>query len=194
MNTLKNEWRDTHSEFCWNMKNKNEAYEAFLTATRYASTWSFRKKEEYTCFLEEELNVSFDNDFGSCLMSWDQVLNIANDGHAIGGHTISHPNLTKIPIYVADEEILYCKKLIQEKTGIEIEHFAYPNPILCPNWNDDIVLLLKKYHYKTSVTSDRGNVTKNSNLHSLRRISPSADIVEFLWSLNNPLNNVKNVI
>jgi peptidoglycan/xylan/chitin deacetylase (PgdA/CDA1 family) len=125
MNTPVSEWADPLSGYIWNVEDKGEAYEAFLTATRYASTWCFKNKENFTSLIEDQLRVSYDDKFGSCLMAWKQVRELHNDGHTIGGHTMSHPNLMRIPLAAARDEIHNCKLLIEEHTGVAPEHFAF---------------------------------------------------------------------
>lgn len=184
LSTSVKKWKDPVSGLYWNLENKKEAYEAFLTTSRYTATWSLQKKEEYTCLVEEALNVSYDIIFGSCLMSWGQVEEFRDHGHTIGAHTISHPNLIRIPLSLAEEEVHKSKQLIAENTGIVPIHFAYPNPILNPNWNDSIALLLKENGFRTSVTSDAGGVTRKSDPYALKRMSTPVDRIDFQWKLD----------
>lgn len=51
---------------------------------------------------------------------------IKNDGHLIGNHTYSHPNLKKIPSEKVKEEIIKNNTLINDLTGIKPKYFRPP--------------------------------------------------------------------
>lgn len=60
-------------------------------------------------------------------LSWDQIKEMDSAGMTIGGHTKTHPYLTKITDSVAlEKEIRGGKKIIEEHLGHSIETFAYP--------------------------------------------------------------------
>lgn len=48
------------------------------------------------------------------------------EGHAIGNHTWSHPNLTRIPLASAREELLATSQLLEQITGAAIPIFRPP--------------------------------------------------------------------
>jgi peptidoglycan/xylan/chitin deacetylase (PgdA/CDA1 family) len=47
-------------------------------------------------------------------------------GMTIGGHSRSHPNLTKVPLQQARSEIAGCKQDLEQALGVAVEFFAYP--------------------------------------------------------------------
>ena len=59
-------------------------------------------------------------------MDWDQIREMADEGIGFGAHTLTHPNLAKISIEEAMQQIGDAKALIEEKLGREVEFFAYP--------------------------------------------------------------------
>lgn len=60
------------------------------------------------------------------LLCWDEIFEMSKGGIDVGVHTMNHPDLTKISIEAAREEILNSKSMIQKQLGQEILFFAYP--------------------------------------------------------------------
>src|SRR5579859_2309001 len=47
-------------------------------------------------------------------------------GHEIGGHTLTHPMLTRLSLRDAREEIFVSKRKLEDMFGVPVRHFAYP--------------------------------------------------------------------
>jgi peptidoglycan/xylan/chitin deacetylase (PgdA/CDA1 family) len=65
--------------------------------------------------------------FSNLYMSWNDVRRLASDGCEFGGHTRTHPILTKIPFDEARNEIAGSFKRITMELGRPPLAFAYPN-------------------------------------------------------------------
>ena len=61
------------------------------------------------------------------MLSWEDVRYLKEKGVTFGSETMTHPNLSNMLIDDAKEEILKPKKILEEKLGVEIKHFAVPN-------------------------------------------------------------------
>jgi len=62
------------------------------------------------------------------MLNWDELREMAESGLVtVGGHTISHPILTRVPPAEARREIAGCKSIIEENLGRPVRFFAYPN-------------------------------------------------------------------
>ena len=60
-------------------------------------------------------------------MSWEQLLQLTNNGHTIGAHTINHFRLSKIDKDdLLREEIVMCGDRIEKQLGVDVQHFAFP--------------------------------------------------------------------
>jgi peptidoglycan/xylan/chitin deacetylase (PgdA/CDA1 family) len=59
-------------------------------------------------------------------MSWDMLREMQAAGMQIGGHTLHHPVLSRLPIEEQREEILGCIERLQVELGRPIRAFAYP--------------------------------------------------------------------
>ena len=66
---------------------------------------------------------------GACsfdLMDWDGLRELRDAGMCIGSHTATHPDLTRCPEDRLAHETAGSKRLIEERLGIPVRHFAYP--------------------------------------------------------------------
>jgi peptidoglycan/xylan/chitin deacetylase (PgdA/CDA1 family) len=60
------------------------------------------------------------------MMTWGQARELSDMGFELGCHTWSHPDLGTEPISSAGRELGDAKRLIEDETGGEVTHFAYP--------------------------------------------------------------------
>ncbi|MCX6754327.1 MAG: polysaccharide deacetylase family protein [Candidatus Nomurabacteria bacterium] len=60
-------------------------------------------------------------------INWEQLAQVINNGNEIGSHTIIHYNLTKIDSSTLDNELTGSKKKLEDKLGISVKTFAYPD-------------------------------------------------------------------
>lgn len=59
-------------------------------------------------------------------MSWDMLRDMQAKGMHIGGHTMHHPVLSRLPIEEQREEILGCAQRLHTELGRPLRAFAYP--------------------------------------------------------------------
>ena len=79
------------------------------------------------------LITSLENDFPAYKIA-------AENGHEITSHTVTHPNLSELPLEKQESEIAESKFLIEEKIGQEVITLVYP---YCVPGDED---LAKKYY------------------------------------------------
>jgi D-inositol-3-phosphate glycosyltransferase len=84
------------------------------------------------------------------LLSVQEMLAISQD-FEIGGHTITHPHLTEVPILQADAEIAQSKAYLEEILQREVTAFCYPYG----DYNDAVKDLVKKHGYRLARTTKR---------------------------------------
>ena len=66
-------------------------------------------------------------DYGKAQMDWEQVAELARHPLAtVGAHTVHHFNLKQLSPDQVRSEIKNSKRLIEERTGVPVHHFAYP--------------------------------------------------------------------
>jgi peptidoglycan/xylan/chitin deacetylase (PgdA/CDA1 family) len=102
-------------------------------------------------------------------LSAEDVMTLVKEGFVIGGHTISHSNLSVVhDASLARKEIIDDKKRLEIIIGKEIGYFAYP---FGSHRNLDIKLvdLIKEAGYKGAVTTVPGFNIRGAHPYQLRR-------------------------
>ena len=104
----------------------------------------------------DELAVSLEvapspDQFAGLHASWNEVREMSAHGIVMGGHTRTHPILTRIPPAEAEEEIRSCKQRIEKETGLPVRTFAYPNG-QPGDFNDVTEALLRRHGFAAAFT------------------------------------------
>lgn len=99
------------------------------------------------------------------LLSWEQILFLAEQGYQIGAHTKTHPDLTCLTLERAEEEILGSKQAIERALSADVSTFAFPYGLT----NGRITQLVKK-HYACAVGTDLAIAGTNTNLFNISRV------------------------
>lgn len=99
------------------------------------------------------------------LMDWNEIKECRKHGIEFGSHTQTHPDLTKISIEKAKQEIIGSKSKIEEKLGIEVADFAYPY-----GKYNQAVKNITGDNFKTSCSTELGKYRAGDDLFSLKRL------------------------
>ena len=111
-----------------------------------------------------------DKQIDDVFLSWNDVVYL-NDQHVdIGSHTHNHVITNKVNKKELEFEFKKSNSLISEHIKKPVIHFAYPNGTINDIFND-YELTLKKFGYKTAVTTVDGSNKKNCNPFLLKRIN-----------------------
>lgn len=102
------------------------------------------------------------------LMNKEQVQGWLSAGHAIGSHSVSHPNLRKLSQAEAREEVVGSKKRLEDTFGVPVKHFSYPSGRYTPAVKE----LVQEAGYQTACTVNFGVNAAGDSPFELRRISP----------------------
>lgn len=114
---------------------------------------------QWTEQLPGQLNVSIpQNHFKNLMMNWDQIREMSAHGIEFGGHTLTHPILTRISLEEAEREIRGSKAAIEKELGREIYSFAYPNGQKA-DVNAEVEALTRKSGYRVAFTLQNGPAT-----------------------------------
>ena len=84
------------------------------------------------------------------LLSLDEVINISHE-FEIGGHTMTHPDLTKVSIEKAKNEIEDSRLFLQDLLQTEVNSFCYPKG----RFNVSIKKAVQESGYKNARTVER---------------------------------------
>ncbi len=80
---------------------------------------------------------------------WASVREAGIRGHEIASHTVSHPNLTEKSVEEFEREQSESKRILEEKTGLEVVTMVYP---YCKTTHEDITA---KYYIGARICDER---------------------------------------
>ena len=101
----------------------------------------------------------------SLLMSSDDVRRLANAGHEIGSHTLSHPILTTLSPVERRSEIHEAKTLLEDWTQREVAGFCYPNG----DFDAEVIRELREAGHTYACTTRAGRNHPGGDPFRLRR-------------------------
>ncbi len=109
------------------LQERANTYNRIKPGLKYLSE---AERTNQTNLLSAFLQVPLD-DIGDAyrMMTWQQIMEMsASSLVTFGGHTVTHPILTRVGSQQAQNEIMDSKKKIEsELGGVELKYFAYPN-------------------------------------------------------------------
>jgi peptidoglycan/xylan/chitin deacetylase (PgdA/CDA1 family) len=88
-------------------------------------------------------------------LTWADVRDLADAGHRIGSHTVTHPRLSDESDAVATREINDSKAAIEAGTGLEVRDFAAPYGAPFVDFSDRDVELVRSAGYRSFATTAR---------------------------------------
>ncbi|PID43534.1 MAG: hypothetical protein CSB48_05580 [Proteobacteria bacterium] len=110
---------------------------------------------------------------GNIMMTSSQLRALSDaDGMEIGGHTLSHPILTRVSMEEAERQISHNKSVLEEITGKTLESFAYPNGKPDTDYDRSVRDLVQKAGYKIAVTTSHGVAQAGENPFEHPRYTP----------------------
>lgn len=109
--------------------------------------------------------------FKNAMLTWDDVHALAGLGFSIGGHTISHPILSRVSPARAWQEIAGCRSMIAEACGRRPRAFAYPNGGAA-DYTAAVVELVRQAGFACAATTRFGMNNPTTSPWELRRGGP----------------------
>ncbi|MEO1117696.1 MAG: polysaccharide deacetylase family protein [Pseudomonadota bacterium] len=125
-------------------------------------------------------------------IGWQQLRALADAGVDIGGHTRTHPVLSRLETTALDEEIAGCKTEIEARIGRDIHTFCYPN-----GQPEDINQAVRdavqragfdcavSAYFRHDVLADRFEIKRYSASEHVEQFQKNLDGVEYLSSVLN---------
>jgi peptidoglycan/xylan/chitin deacetylase (PgdA/CDA1 family) len=108
------------------------------------------------------------------MLSWEQVRAMKQNGIDFGGHTVTHPFLSRLAPDAAAWEVSECKRRIEEELQHPVEFFAYPNGRE-EDFNPCNKEILRSAGYRAAVTTIWGLNYPSTDRLELRRGGPWED-------------------
>lgn len=121
-------------------------------------------------------------------LTWGQLRTLAGQGFDVGGHTRTHPILSRVEPEQLRSEIEGCKDQIEQRLGFPVRHFAYPNGRR-PDYTAETVAAVAKAGYLAAVTAVWGGNAASTPLLELHRIDgESENLADFAWRLTRMMS------
>lgn len=109
---------------------------------------------------------------GNLMMSCEQVFDLSRHGVTIGGHTTTHPILSKVSAGQAREEILRNRDALKAITGKVPPCFAYPNGKPTLDYSAFHADLVREIGYGAAVSTAVGVATLDAHRYQMPRFVP----------------------
>ncbi len=134
------------------------------------------------------------------LLSWSEIEEMRKYGFEFGAHTLTHPDLTRLPLNQAEREVRQSKIVIEERLGVEIGMFAYPY-----GRHDEMTEKIVQQYFHGACSTILGKVERRrsnpflleridsyylSNHHLFTRLSTST--LDWYLQLRQLLRGIKN--
>jgi hypothetical protein len=100
-------WLDSEGQ-SWPLREQASRGKAFDRASEFCAKLAGREQEDFVSAAERQLQSAVMN--GPPMMSWDEVRATAKQGHIVGSHTMTHPNMA----YVGEDALR--RELAESKT------------------------------------------------------------------------------
>ena len=106
------------------------------------------------------------------MMQANDLKALINADMEIGGHTITHPILTRLSHRKAHEEIAGGKKYLEDVIGQPVSLFAYPNGQPLQDYDNSHVKLARDIGFEAAVTTSWGVASSGCDPMQLPRFTP----------------------
>ncbi len=99
------------------------------------------------------------------LLTWEQIRELSNNAIDFGSHSVNHPDLSRLPVYRAEQEIVDSRKMIQDQTGKDAGHFCYPYGRHTAETKSIVAR-----HYQAACSTELDPVSPESDVYLMPRI------------------------
>lgn len=172
----------------WLLDTREHCLQAFEQASKHCARLSGKAQKTFLDSIQRGLHAPPLRYSIPPMMSWDELRSLDRDGHTVGSHTMTHPNMAQVSPKEAEIEFAESKRRLEEEFGKPMTHFSYPCPALQPHWLDETVSMSRKIGYLTAVTTNGGMVRERDDALKLRRIRPTKTVHGLHWNLERTLS------
>ena len=102
---------------------------------------------------------------GRSMLSWSEIREMSKIGFSFGAHTLTHPDLTRLPVDRVEAEICRSKAVIEDALGNPVNCFAYPYGRYDQRSRDIV-----RQHFVCACSDKLGLTTSSSDLYALERV------------------------
>jgi len=122
------------------------------------------------------------------MLTWEQVRSMQRGGVAFGAHTMTHPVISRLSRPEMEWEIAESKRLLEERLGAPVRHFAFPFG-KHEECGESAVAILARGGFKSAATTEWGLNSPGTHPFYLRRvqIGETTSLAMFAFQLNRLL-------
>jgi peptidoglycan/xylan/chitin deacetylase (PgdA/CDA1 family) len=121
--------------------------------------------DDLTQRLDTDLSILRNNNE---MLSWDEIIELKNNGFTIGSHTQSHEFLNSNHAkHRINHELLNSRLEIEDKIKSSISAFSYPGGKI----SSEIKTIVRECGYKIALTQNPGINSNKENIFALKRIN-----------------------
>lgn len=102
---------------------------------------------------------------GRKMLSWENIHEMKSAGIDFGSHTLTHPDLTRVPVECLDREIHESKTVLEDTIERKVSVFSYPY-----GYHTRAIREIVKKHYSLACSGRLGLVQRSSDPYALERI------------------------
>jgi peptidoglycan/xylan/chitin deacetylase (PgdA/CDA1 family) len=102
---------------------------------------------------------------GRSMLSWREIREMRMGGMNFGAHTLTHPDLRRLPDKRVEEQVCRSKSVIEDVLGVPVQSFAYPFGAY-----DARSLQLAQQYFDCACSANLGFVTLRSDLYAMERV------------------------
>lgn len=151
--------------------------------------WYSRKRKRWERAFDDQDDLYFE------FLSWEQIIEMANNGIHFGCHSLTHPYLTTLEEEDLSREIAESKRILEMKLGSEINFFAYPYG----EFNQRVRKAVIDAGYRAAVCIGKKRLHINDDPFSIRRlgVNPGYDITSFkilLYGLVDLYEHIRSLL
>jgi peptidoglycan/xylan/chitin deacetylase (PgdA/CDA1 family) len=176
-------WKHPATGEEWPLSLPEERFRAFKIAGKYCASLAGERQNQAVRDIENSLGSRAFPYEGKLMMTWEQLCDLESQGHIVGSHTMSHPNVAHIPSNQAEYELAESKRILESHLGHPVRHFSYPHPALNPHWTETTTRQLREIGYSTAVTCEQGPVERTCDSLCLPRIAAPDNVERLKWIL-----------
>jgi peptidoglycan/xylan/chitin deacetylase (PgdA/CDA1 family) len=142
------------------------------------------ERRQWLAGIARQLSIHDGGELKDRMLTWNQVRFMQSRGIDFGGHTVTHPFLSRMTSEGFLWEVSECKRRIEEETQLPALHFAYPN-----GREEDFGLankeLIRMAGYRAAVTTIWGTNNSSTDPMALRRGGPwEPSAAQFAYKLD----------
>ena len=118
-----------------------------------------------------QLHVPNSPSLPNLMLNWEEIRRMSRQGITFGGHTVTHPVMSKLSFQVLRDEVEVSKRAIEAKLQAPVQHFAYPFGAPA-DYSPEAKAVVQQAGFSTAVTTRWGFNGPGDDLFELKRFRP----------------------